>query len=143
VDATYELAHDRWSNYFDQLSTELFNVEVSIEIIGASGPSQVEASGLALQTLAYDPRGDVFEVAGARGAAYVPSVVRHLVDHPARIAVDSPVVMPPTTIAVDGGDGVRTVVRIERPADFWRLSGWSTSGQRITGATSSSSGSTL
>jgi hypothetical protein len=118
MDATHELAHDRWSGYFDELSAELFNAEVSIEIIGGPGPAEVEASGLALQALAYDYRDDVFEVAGARGAAHVPSVVRHLVDHPERIAVDGAPAMAPTTITIDGGDGVRTVVRIKRAAEF-------------------------
>ena len=48
----------------------------------------------------------------------MPSVVRHFVDRPCRIAVDSPVSITPTTIAVDDEDGVRTLVTIKRPADF-------------------------
>lgn len=118
MNAAHELARERWSGYFDRLSTELLNAEVSIEIGAGTGPPQVEASGLALLSLAYDERDDVFEVAGARGAAHVPSVLRHLVDHPERIALDSPAAMLPGTITIVGGDRVRTIVRIKRPAEF-------------------------
>jgi len=113
-----ELAPETWEHYFDAMSSELFNAEVSIEIVGTSEPKLVEADRLALQTLTYDRRDDVFEIACARGGAYLPSVLRHVVDHPQRIAVDSPTSMAPTTIAVDDPEGVRTLVRIQRAAAF-------------------------
>lgn len=116
MDTTFELAPETWSRYFDEVGTELLNADVSIEVI-AAGERQLEASRLALQALSYDRRDDVFEVAGARGSAHLPSVVRHLVDHPERIAVDS-TAMAPTKITVDDRDGVRTVVTIERSAAF-------------------------
>jgi hypothetical protein len=62
---------------------------VSIEVIVSPGPPEVEASPLALQALVYDRRDDLFEIAAARGGPHLPSVLRHLVDHPARIAVNS------------------------------------------------------
>ena len=116
--ANHELARESWTRFLDEVSMELFNAEVSVEIIGAPGASQREVDGLALQALGYDGRDDIFEVAAARGAAHLPSVVRHVVDRPERIAVDSAKGMAPTRITVDGRDGVRTVVRISRPADF-------------------------
>ena len=62
--------------------------------------------------------GDVsVEVGAAPGAAQLPSVLRHLMDHAQRITVDS-TSMAPTRIGVDDRDGVRTLVRIERPAAF-------------------------
>lgn len=97
MDTTFELAPETWSRYFDEVGTELLNADVSIEVI-AAGERQ-------------------FEVADARGSAHLPSVVRHLVDHPERIAVDS-TAMAPTKITVDDRDGVRTVVTIERSAAF-------------------------
>jgi Family of unknown function (DUF5335) len=118
MDAGRELAPETWSRYLDEVSVELFNAEVSIEIVGPGGASWPEAERLALQALAYDRRDDVFEVAAARGTAHLPSVVRHVVDHPARIAVDSPNAMAPTTITVDDRKGIRTVVSVSRPADF-------------------------
>jgi hypothetical protein len=106
-----ELARETWSQYFDALSKELLHVPVSIEIEGPEEP-MVEASHLALLALAYDRRDDVFEVSAARGGPRVPSVVRHLVDRPARVSVDSETILAPRLIAVDGADNVRTIIRI-------------------------------
>ena len=53
----------------------------------------------------------------ARGGPHLPSVLRHLVDHPARVAVDNHTMLAPMTIAVDGSDGVRTMIRIEHDPD--------------------------
>ncbi|HEY7633543.1 MAG TPA: DUF5335 family protein [Thermoleophilaceae bacterium] len=114
----HELAPEQWAPFLDRVSEELRNAEVSIEIIGAPGPRQVQAHNLALQTLAYDRRGDVFEVSAARGGAHVPSVLRHLVDHPERIVIDGGAATTPSTIAIDDHDGVRTLVRIALPDSF-------------------------
>lgn len=118
MDSTHELMHDTWAEYFDAASRELFNAPVSIEIETAPGPAQTEVDRLALQLLTYDRRDDVFEVAAAHGGPHLPGAVRHLVEHPTRIVVDSSMMLAPMTIAVDDREGVRTVVRIERPADF-------------------------
>jgi hypothetical protein len=112
------LAREGWAEYFDAVSRELFNTPVSIEITPVGERSRIAAAQMALQGLAYDHRNDVFEVAAAHGAAGGSSVLRHLVDHPARIEVDSPTLLAPLTIAVNGLDGARTVVRIEREAEF-------------------------
>ena len=72
---------------------------------------------LALHPLTYDRRNDVFEVAVARGGPHLPAVLRHLVDHPARVAVDNHTMLAPMTIAVDGRDGLRTTIRIEHDPD--------------------------
>jgi hypothetical protein len=112
------LEHEVWSEYLDAVSKELLNAPVSIEVIPTPGPAMLEADRLALQTLTYDRREDVFELAVARGGPRVPSVLRHLVDHPARIEVDSYTMLAPMTIAVDGADGTRTVIVIERDGDF-------------------------
>lgn len=117
-DATHELARERWGRYLEDVSIELLNAEVSIEIAEPGEPSRVQARHLALQALAYDPRSDVFEVAGAHGGPHGPSVLRHMVDHPRRIAVDSPGPITPTTMWVDDAEGRRTVVRIMRPGQF-------------------------
>jgi hypothetical protein len=44
-------------------------------------------------------------------------VLRHLVDHPARVAVDNHTMLAPMTIAVDGRDVLRTMIRIEHDQD--------------------------
>lgn len=118
MEHTRELAHETWSEYFDALSRELLNAPVSIEIAEATRSPMREGEHLALQMLTYDRRDDVFEVAAARAAPRLPSVLRHLVDHPQRVVVDNQTMLAPMTIRVDGRDGVRTVIRIEREADI-------------------------
>jgi hypothetical protein len=117
MEPTRELAHETWSEYLDAVSKELLNAQVSIEIIAEPDPPMFEAGRMALQAVAYDRRDDVFEVAAARGGPQLPSVLRHMVDHPERVLVDSRTLLAPMTIAVDGRDGVRTVIRIEREAE--------------------------
>ncbi|MGZ4255188.1 MAG: DUF5335 family protein [Solirubrobacteraceae bacterium] len=113
MEAARELAQETWSEYFDALSKELLNAPVSIEVIASPGPPVVEAERLALLALTYDRRDDVFEVAVARGGPHLPSVLRHMVDRPARIQVDSQTMLAPVTIAVDGPDDVHTVITIQ------------------------------
>lgn len=109
----HELQRETWAEYLDALSRELLNAPVSIEIREVEGPPLCEATRLTLQTLTYDRRDDVFEVAAARGGSHLPSVVRHLVSHPRRMAVDSRTMLAPMTISVEGADGESTVISIE------------------------------
>jgi len=73
---------------------------------------------MALQLLTYDRRDDVFEVAAAQGGPHLPRVLRHMVDRPTRIEVDSPTSLAPTTIVVTAWDGVRTVVKVLQEGAF-------------------------
>jgi hypothetical protein len=114
---TRELASETWAEYFDALGRELLHALTSIEVVDPSGPPIVEARHLALHALTYDRRDDVFEVAVARGNPHLPAVLRHLVDRPSRVAVDNHTMLAPMTIAVDGRDGVRTMIRIEHYPD--------------------------
>ena len=112
METTRDLAPDLWSEYFDALSKELMNAPVSIEIVDASGPPTIEASHLDLRVLSYDRRDDMFEVAVARRSGHLP-LLRHLVDKPERVTVDSCTMLAPLTITVYRRDGVRTLIRIE------------------------------
>jgi hypothetical protein len=114
----HEIERERWGHYFDSLDPELFNSEASVEVVDPSGHRRVEAAGLALQTLTYDRRDDIFEVACAHGAPHLPSVVRHVVEHPTRIEVDSPGTLAPSKIVVDDDRGARTLITITRRGDF-------------------------
>ena len=115
---TRELASEAWTEYFDALTRELLHAPTTIEVGDPSGPAIVEARHLALHCLTYDRRDDVFEVAVARGGPHLPAVLRHVVDHPARMAVDNHTMLAPMTIAVDGRDGLRTMIRIEHDPDI-------------------------
>src|SRR5947209_2773831 len=106
--ATRELASETWAEYFDALGRELLHAPTSIEMGDPRGPVTVEAKHLALHALSYDRRDDVFEVAVAGGVHICPGVLRHLVGHPARVAVNNHTMLAPMTIAVDGRDGIRT-----------------------------------
>ena len=118
MQATRELARETWSKYFDHVSDDLLNRVISIEIVDAGRPPAVEASRMALQLLTYDRRDDVFEVAAAQGGPRLPQVLRHMVDRPTQIEVDSWTSLAPTTIVVTGGDGVRTVVKVLQEGAF-------------------------
>jgi hypothetical protein len=117
VKSPRKLAHDTWTEYLDAVSKELLNAPVSIKITEATGPAMLGAEPLTLQKLTYDRRDDVFEVAAAGGGRHLPTVLRHSVDHPRRVAVDSQTMLAPMTISVDGREGVRTEIRIEREAE--------------------------
>jgi hypothetical protein len=115
---TRELTRSSWGSYFDSFSDRMLNLPVTIELVSGSSAPQVEARHLALQALIYDRRTDVFEVAAARGAVPVRSVLRHMISNPTRITVDSPPGLAPMTIAIEDRDGVRTIVRLRFFADF-------------------------
>ena len=110
---TREIQQEQWSEYFDWLSKELLHAQVSISIVAPREPEKVQAGGLSLLALAYDGREDVFELAATRGGPHPPSTLRHMVNHPERVSVDSEVMLAPITIEVDARDGVRTVIKIE------------------------------
>jgi Family of unknown function (DUF5335) len=117
---TRELPRERWAEYLQDVTAELRNTPVVIEITdpeSVSGPG-IEASRMALQALMYDRRDDVFEVAAAHGGPHLPTTLRHLVDHPTRIEVDSLASLLATKISVTAEDGVRTDVRIVREGSF-------------------------
>ncbi len=118
MEATRELAPDGWSRYLDSITDDLRNAPISIEIIDGEHPPMVAATGLALQLLTYDRRDDVFEVAAARGGPHLPSMLRHLIDHPVRVEVNSMTSLAPTRIVVDAQDGLRTVIRISHDGAF-------------------------
>src|ERR1022692_3435692 len=113
VEPTRELAHETWSEYFDAVSKELLNAQISIEIGDAPDPTRIETEPLTLHELTYDGRGDVFEVAATPCGSQARSVRRHLVEHPERVLVDSRTVLAPLTITVDVKDGLRAVITIE------------------------------
>jgi Family of unknown function (DUF5335) len=118
MEVTRELAPERWSGYLDSITDDLRNAPISIEIMDAEHPPLLAARGLALQLLTYDRRDDVFEVAAARGGPRLPSMLRHLIDHPVRVEVNSMTSLAPTRIVVDARDGVRTVIRISHDGAF-------------------------
>jgi hypothetical protein len=81
-----------------------------------SGPA-TGTGPMALHAISYDHRSDTIAVSAACNGEQVPTVLRHLVDHPARVAVDNWTLLAPMTITVDGRDGARMMIRIERETE--------------------------
>jgi hypothetical protein len=111
---TRELERSDWKSFLDGLTQELPASDVRIDIISPQLGDEVEAAGLVLQALSYDPRADVLEVVAGRGGPHGPALVHHRVEHPQHIWVDSRAGILPQAIAVDDRDGVRTLLRIEQ-----------------------------
>lgn len=118
MEPTRELPRERWAQYLQDVTAELRNTPVMIEVTDPESGPGVEARRMALQALIYDRRDDVFEVSAAHGGPHLPTTLRHLVDHPTRIEVDSVHAAIPTMISVIDGDGVRTDVRLVRDGAF-------------------------
>ena len=112
VQFTRELDKAQWARFLDDVSEELPLSGVRIDILSPELGDEVEAVGLLLQGMSYDPRRDVFEVVAGRGAPTGPMLLHHRVDHPRHIWIDSRAGILPSTIAVDDETGVRTLVRI-------------------------------
>lgn len=112
---TQVLDAERWADYLQSLGPELDGLLVTIEIIEEQIGDQVEAERLPLQTIGYDPRDNVVEIAvGGRGVRY-PVVLRHFVSNPQEIAVERTGGGAPSAILITDGDGQRTLVRLSEP----------------------------
>lgn len=101
-----------WSGYFERLMSELPTTWVTIEIEAAVIGHQVEARDLVLEGLNYDRRDDVLEIAAFQPGPTSRAVVRHMIERPVRINVDSPAGILPTAIEIESQDGIRTLVRL-------------------------------
>lgn len=110
---TVEIPEAEWERYFDAVTHKMDNATLSIETSDGVSAPQLDVSGLALQFLVYDVRDKLFEVAGRVQAGPVPEVLHHLVAEPLRVAVDCRSEAP-GRIEVDGADGARTVITLDR-----------------------------
>lgn len=101
-----------WAGYFDRLMTELPTTWATVTIDAPHIGHQVEASDLILESLSYDRRDDVFEVAAFLPGPNGRAVVRHMISGPARIDVDSRAGILPTSIEIENREGITTLVRL-------------------------------
>jgi hypothetical protein len=58
------------------------------------------------------------ELLNSETSIEVVDVLRHVVDHPVRIEVDSPGTLAPTKIVIEDDRGSRTLITIARPSAF-------------------------
>lgn len=112
MELTRELEQSHWKSFLEDVSGEFPTSDIRIDIISPALGDEVEAAGLLLHAMSYDPRTDEFEVVAGRGTARDTALVHHRVEHPQHIWVDSRAGILPSSIAVDAEDGTRTLVRI-------------------------------
>ena len=115
---TRELPRHRWAPELDEITAERRLASTVVEVHDAGRPAASKERGVLLHALAYDARDDVFEVAVARPRPGGEDVLRHVVDHPSRVLVDSREGILPRAIAVDDDAGNRTLVRLVDDAPF-------------------------
>jgi Family of unknown function (DUF5335) len=111
-----ELARAEWQARLDELTKEQQGHEVAIELLDQELGDEEEVEWLPLAYIEYDHKDDVVIVAvGGRDGRY-PVVLRHFVEHPQRILVDSHDEGRVALDIVDGdGDGDHTIVTIRPP----------------------------
>jgi hypothetical protein len=108
---------DTWRAQLDDLTEQFAGGSVTIELLDREFGDEEEAERLPLAFIEYDPKDDVVIVAvGGRSARY-PVVLRHIVQDPRNVVVDTlgDGDDAPAAVDVAGGDGGHTIVTIHRP----------------------------
>jgi len=109
---TQELNAESWQEYFDSISPHVDGMLVTIEVMSEQLGDQLDVERLPLQTIGYDPKDNVLEVAvGGRGLRY-PVLLRHFISDPQTISVEESDPLTPTAIFVTDAIGVRTLIRL-------------------------------
>jgi hypothetical protein len=111
---TQEIPKEHWRAYFDDLSRRMGTVEATLEVDGRDLGAQTQASRVVVTGISYDDADDVLMVAldvpgGHRGEA------ERLISNPQRVLVDGTFPSDQMALAVDDGEGHRTLVRMWRP----------------------------
>jgi hypothetical protein len=101
-----------WHQLLDRVTEGYAGENVTIEVLDQELGDEYEAERMPLAYVEYDEHADMASVAvGGRDSRY-PVVLRHGIEHPSEILIDS---IPPTlplAIEIVGGDGTRTVISI-------------------------------
>ena len=113
---THELGAESWMEYFDSIAPSIESLLVTIEVMSEALGDQLDVERLPLQTIGYDPKDNILEVAvGGRGVRY-PVLLRHFISSPQTISVEESGPLNPTAILVTDASGVRTLIRLFEPA---------------------------
>lgn len=117
--ATRELAAGEWGEYFDSIASSIEGRLVTMEVMSGELGDQVDVERLPLETIGYDHKDCVLEVAvGGRGPQY-PVLLRHFISNPQTISVEETEQSgkaTPSAILVTDASGVRTLIRLFDPA---------------------------
>ena len=115
---TMTLPQDRWRAQLDDLTEKFAGGSVTIELLDRELGDEQEAERLPLAYIEYDPKDGVVIVAVGGNSARYPVVLRHMVEDPQRIVVDTlgDGDDAPAVVDVTSGDGGQTIVTIHPPA---------------------------
>jgi len=112
---TEELGAEKWMEYFDSLTPSVEGMLVTIEVMSEELGDQVDVERLPLQSIGYDPKDNMLEVAvGGRGVGH-PVLARHFISSPQTISIEGSGSLTPTAILVTDASGVRTLIRLFEP----------------------------
>ena len=100
-----------WSDFLDQVSMELANAPVLVDVSWHGLPPTQVARGV-VQAFLYDSRADVIEIAIRIPTPGPFSVLRHLIDRPESVVADAAIGLLPSMVRIEDADGRVTRVRI-------------------------------
>src|SRR5271157_2835970 len=108
---TEELAAERWQEYFDSITPNLDGMLATIEVMSEEFGDQLAVERLALQSIGYDAKDRMLEVAVRGRGVRQPGVSRHFISSPQTISIEGSGSLTPTSILVTDWSGVRTLIR--------------------------------
>lgn len=106
------LPRETWARCLADLTAERRGAPVLVVIDWEAEGEEVEAHDVLLESLDYDERGDAVSVIARRPSPSGFARLRHVVDRPVAVDVDSPAGIVPREVSIQGGDGARTIVTI-------------------------------
>jgi Family of unknown function (DUF5335) len=111
-DQAPDLPRSGWESRLEELNKQHEGHDLAIELLDREIGDETEAVMLPVASIEYDPKDDVVIVAvGGRDGRF-PVVLRHMVEHPQRIAVDE-LDEQRTALETVDDDGTRTIVTIQ------------------------------
>ena len=110
---TVTLDRSEWTSTLDLLTKDHEGEQVTIELLDMSFGDQHEVERLPFAYLNYDPKDDVIIVAVGGKSAKYPVVLRHMIWHPAEVAVADSQDLG-TVLRVADSDGVTNLITFHR-----------------------------
>ncbi|GAB2652971.1 DUF5335 family protein [Kribbella swartbergensis] len=98
--AGQQIDRRHWESELDYLTHQHEGDYVTIEVLDPALGEQLEVERLPFAYLAYDRKADTVVIAVGGATSRFPVVLRHLIDEPAKILVDT-TAQPPTLLITD------------------------------------------
>jgi Family of unknown function (DUF5335) len=112
MDVIHELPKGDWHGLLDELTKARTGDDITIELLDADFGDAFEAERMPLAYIEYDEHADEASVAvGGRDGRY-PVLLRHSIEHPTSILIDSKPPRLPLIVQIIGADGSETLVTV-------------------------------